>query len=161
MNRSIDNTDVTEFLNYSGVQAHLKNLFQEEVVGFLTKNFYFVFLPVELNIIYWCDLPYFIDNCFIVRCNYLSTIVPIGFVSVIFRWIMRCCNYNSALTFIMPDSKWEFWCRSEWFKEKYFKPVGWKDICSCFGKVAAIVTTIICYCYFNSCFSTLINNVIW
>ena len=57
-----------------------------------------IWISLKLNLRYVIYFIYLIDDILIVRTNYLSSIVPVCLISIVFLWIMRCCDYNSSVT---------------------------------------------------------------
>ena len=63
-----------------------------------------------------CKRSYFCNFCkdiFIMRRCDLRTILPVNFVSIVFSWVMACCDHNSWNTAKFTDCKWKLRCRAK------------------------------------------------
>ena len=61
-------------------------------------------ITFELDVGSRTDFVYFRNRVFVVRSNHLCSIIPVGFVSIVFFWIMGRCQNNTALATQLADS---------------------------------------------------------
>src|SRR5690606_18890642 len=88
VNRGEDNPDILLFPYYLRVQAHFHHFIKKKLVCFLPDDFYFFLFCFKPYLRDPGNLSYFINNSFVVRSDHLPTVVPVGFVTIVLRWIM-------------------------------------------------------------------------
>jgi len=70
-------------------------------VYFVTYVFYQVFIGIEVDLAIFKRLNN-LDYFFILRRNQLAAILPIYFIAIVFRWIVRSCKYYTGMALKMP-----------------------------------------------------------
>ena len=113
-----------------------------QVVDFRTNDFDQLFISFEFDIAGVADLIYFSNRVTVVRSDHLCTVVPIGFVAVIFFRVMGCCQDDTALTSQFTDSERHFRCWAKVFKHVNFDTISREDVSRYFGKLTAVVTAV-------------------
>src|SRR5690554_709818 len=83
----------------------LPDLFDKGSVHIFTNDLDKVLVAFETDIIDRCDTVDFRDDIFVVWPQYLSTIVPVCLVAVIFFWVVRCGDHDTALASQLSDRK--------------------------------------------------------
>ena len=97
---------------------------------------------------------------FIIGGSQLGTIVPIGFVAVIFFGIVRGCNHHSRIGFQLSDCKRQLGSGSHVFKQKDLEAIGCHYPCGCESKVATIVTAVVRYDTANFSLGFLLLDIV-
>ena len=54
----------------------------------------------------WVD---FIDDALVVWCENLRSVVPICFVTIVFAWVVACCDVDSSLASEVTYCERHFW----------------------------------------------------
>ena len=151
VNRSINNLHIFLVSDSFRIDRNGFNLFQIRFINVFADNLNQTGSRItpEFNVGSRSYLIHFIDNSFIMRCQYLCTIIPISLVTVIFFRIMRSCQNNTALTTEVTDSKRHFRSRAHIFEQIYFDTVSSKNICGNFCKKITVVAAVVSYHYGN------------
>ena len=115
--------------------------FDECLVNFGIYVLYQILVGIKLDLVV-IQIFDGIDNGFILRRNNLSTIFPIYFVAIIFRWIVRCRKYNSALAAQIFQGKRQFWSGSQIRKQIHLNAISRENISNQFSQGFTIMTTV-------------------
>ena len=101
----------------------------------------------------------FCDNFLILRSSDLRTVLPVYFISIVFRRIVACSYHNTCNTAKLSQCKRKFRCRTQSFKTIGFDTIGIKTQ-SCFlRKLGGHMAGIKCNRY-TFIFSALFFDVI-
>ena len=136
VNRSINNLQIFLTLDNFRIDRNSMNLTQILVINIFSDNLNQFLIAFKLDISSRSNFVYFIDNSLIVWSKHLSTIVPICFIAIVFFWIMRSSQNNTALASQVTNSKWHFRSRTHIFEQIDFDTVSRKDISRNFSKQA-------------------------
>src|SRR5437764_1214969 len=98
MYRCVNNFQIFLLLYHFGVDTKAFSHFYIFIIHFFSDNGDVFFIARPFYIFYIMYFFYFFHYIFIMRGNKLSSIIPIGFISIIFLWVMGSSTYNTTLT---------------------------------------------------------------
>ena len=104
VDRSIDNLHVFVTGDSCRINRNSFHHIQINLIDVFTDNLNQILVAIELDVGH-SHLVHLINDTFIVRSQYLCTIIPISLVTIVFSRIMRGSNIDTALATEMTDSK--------------------------------------------------------
>ena len=117
--------------------------FQINPVNFLSDYLNQLLVTFKFDVVHVFNVHHFADYIFIVRGYHLCTIVPVGFVAVVFLRIVGSGKNNAALAAEMTDSKRNFGSRAQVFEKIHLDAVGREDVGRNFSKFPTVVTAVV------------------
>src|SRR5574344_563452 len=116
-------------------------LIKIQLINILANDLNQFGIPVKLDI-FCIYLLNFIYNTCIMRSKNLCAIIPVSFITVVFTWIMTCCDIDTTLTIQITDSITDLRCWAHIIEEIDLDAIGRKDICRSLSKQTAVITTV-------------------
>ena len=129
------------------------------IILLLAYPFYQIIISIKLNILKSNGIHLF-DNRLIIRRNNLCPIIPINLVTIVFRRIVRCCKYNSCITFFISHRERKLWRRAVFLEKQNIDSISRKYICYYFPKFFGIISHIIGDSNFDSFAFKLLVQVV-
>ena len=119
------------------------------LVNIFTDDLNQIRVPLELDISSGSDIIHFINDTSIVRSQYLRTIIPVCFVTVVFFRIVRSSQDNTALATEVTDCERHLRSRTHIIKQIYFDAISRENVGRSFSEQTAVVTTVVTNHYRN------------
>ena len=101
-----------------------------------------VLIALKLHILN-LHLVHLVDDTFVVRCQYLSTIIPISLVTIVLAWIVRSGDIHTSLTTELTDGERNFWCGAQTLEKVHLDAISREDIGYGLSKHASVISTIV------------------
>ena len=142
VNRSINNLHVFVAGDCFRINRNCLHHVQINFVYIFTDNLNQIRIALEFDISSRGNSVYFVDDTFIVRSQYLRTVIPVCFVTIIFLRVVRSSQDDTALATEVTDSERHFGSRTHIVEQIYFDTVGRENIGRGLRKQTAVVTAV-------------------
>ena len=116
-------------------------LIKINLINLFADNLYQCFIAFELNI-FDLNFVHFINDSLVMGRKYLCTILPVSLVTIVFTWVMTCCNVHTSLCLQMTNSKRALWSRAKIVEEVDLYAISREDISNCLSKETRVVTAV-------------------
>ncbi len=149
MNGCVHNAHIMLGCTYIGINTQPFYHIEVSFIHFLPDDDDIFFTTRPFHIIYRSDLFNFSDHILIMGRYHLGTIIPIRFIAIVFFRVMTCRTNHTTLAFKMTNSKTQFRCGAQGFKQINGDAIGCKNIRSNIGESSTVVSAIMCNGYFH------------
>ena len=141
MKRRINDTEVFLTFNHFRVDGKGVDFIQIYLVDVFADNLNQILVALELDVLN-SYFVHFIDNGSVVRSKYLRTVIPIGFVTVVFFRGVACGQVDTALATEVTDGERNFRSRTQVIEQINLDTVRRENISRDFSELAAVVTAV-------------------
>ena len=159
MQRSIDDIQVALAQDDILVYHHTLHCHHIVVVHFAADNLNQVFVAFPFHALH-LHLVHLINNTLVVRLQYLRTVLPIGFITIVLSRVMTSGNIHSALAFEATNSKTYLRCRTKTLEEIHLNTIRREYIGNGLGKQTTIVATVMSHHYRYSSVLNIFETVL-
>ena len=149
MNGGIHNFQICLLLYYFGINAQTLYHLQVGFIHFFTNQLNQMLPSRKFHFRNALNRFHFFYHINIVRGNELSSIVPIGFIPIVFFRIVGGGTHYAPFTMQLTNGKTQFRRRSQRFEQVNLYAIGSKNMGGCFGKKTTVIATIMGNCYGN------------
>ena len=132
-----------------GIDRDSLHHIEVNLIDIFTDDLNQIRVALELDISSRSNIIHFINDTCIMRCQYLCTIIPVCFVTIVFFRIVRSSQDNTALAAKVADSERHFRSRTHIIKQIYLNAISREDVGRSFCKQTTVVTAVMPYHHRN------------
>ena len=123
VNRSINDLHILMTGDSFRINRNCLHHIEVNLVNIFTDDLNQIRVPLELDISSGSDIIHFINDTSIVRSQYLRTVIPVCFVTVVFFRIVRSSQNDTALATEVTDCERHLRSRTHIIKQIYFDAI--------------------------------------
>ena len=142
MKRRINDTEVFLTFNHFRIDGKGVDFIQIYLVDVFADNLNQTLVALELDVLN-SYFVHFIDNGSVVRRKYLRTVIPIGFIAVVFFRVVACGQIDTALATEVTNGERHFRSRTQVIEQINLDTVRRENISRDFSELAAVVTAVV------------------